>query len=193
MASFDIDAALRWARFDPLRTLARRRDEYLPFLSEENLGSHLLLLDTCFYIDELQGKSPGILDRVLNTRQVNHSAIAIQELMHAVGALDPRDSRTKIAAGAIGAVVKSMRVHRVFSPDADVLGRAGLLAGIVCRLQGYGSERKMRALQDCVLFLQAQKLGLTVLTRDISDFDVLAQLLPAGRVLFYRRKEGLPV
>lgn len=48
----------------------------------------------------------------------------------------------------------------------------------------------MRALHDCVLFLQAQKLGLTVITRDVGDFDVLMQLLPAGRVLFYRRKES---
>jgi hypothetical protein len=39
-----------------------------------------------------------------------------------------------------------------------------------------------------VLFLQAQKLGFTVLTANVSDFDVLLQLLPAGRALFYRRK-----
>jgi hypothetical protein len=39
-----------------------------------------------------------------------------------------------------------------------------------------------------VLFLQAQKLGLTVLTANIGDFDVLLQLVRAGRVLFYRRE-----
>jgi len=38
------------------------------------------------------------------------------------------------------------------------------------------------------LFLQAQKLGFTVLTANIVDFDILLQLLPAGRVLLYRRK-----
>lgn len=37
-----------------------------------------------------------------------------------------------------------------------------------------------------MLFLQAQKLDLTVLTRNIADFDCLLQLIPAGRVLFYR-------
>ena len=67
--------------------------------------------------------------------------------------------------------------------------RAALLSGIVCRLQGYAADRRVRALHDCVLLLQAQKLGLTVLTADIGDFDVLLQLLRAGRVLFYRRKE----
>ena len=55
--------------------------------------------------------------------------------------------------------------HRVFTPDADVLGRAALLAGMLCRLQGYARDAKFKALQDCTLFLQAQKLGFTVLTR----------------------------
>jgi phage I-like protein len=36
--------------------------------------------------------------------------------------------------------------------------------------------------------VQAQKLGFAILTANIGDFDVLLQLLPAGRVLFYRRK-----
>jgi hypothetical protein len=42
-------------------------------------------------------------------------------------------------------------------------------------------------LQDSVLFLQAQNLGFSVLTANVSDFDYLLQLIPAGRVLFYRR------
>jgi hypothetical protein len=47
-----------------------------------------------------------------------------------------------------------------------------------CRLDG----------QDCVLFLQAQKLGLVVLTANVSDYDILLQLIPTGRALFYRQK-----
>jgi hypothetical protein len=39
-----------------------------------------------------------------------------------------------------------------------------------------------------VLFLQAQKLGLVVLTANVSDYDLLLQLIPAGRTLFYRQK-----
>jgi hypothetical protein len=81
-----------------------------------------------------------------------------------------------------------MPPHRIFAPDTDVLGRAALLSGILCRLQGYGKDAKLRALQDSVLFLQAQKLGLVVLTANISDYDLLLQLIPAGRMLFYRQK-----
>ena len=39
-----------------------------------------------------------------------------------------------------------------------------------------------------MLFLQARKLGLVVLTANVGDYDVLLQLNPAGRVLFYRRR-----
>lgn len=84
--------------------------------------------------------------------------------------------------------IKAMRSHRLFTPDPDVLGRAALLAGILCRLQGYGADRRLRALPDCVLFLQGQKLGFTILTANIADFDYLLQLIPTGRVLLYRAK-----
>jgi hypothetical protein len=82
-----------------------------------------------------------------------------------------------------------MPPHRICVPDVDVLGRAALLSGIVCRLQRYAADAKLRALHDCVLLLQAHKLGLTLLTANVGDFDVLLQLLPSGRVLFYRRQQ----
>jgi len=59
---------------------------------------------------------------------------------------------------------------------------------ILCRFQGYEKDGKLSALQDCVLFLQAQKLGLVVLTANVGDYDILLQLIPTGRALFYRRK-----
>jgi predicted nucleic acid-binding protein len=193
VSGFDIDAAMRWARFDPQRTLAYRSDAQLPFASNADVGSRTLLLDACVYIDQLHANSPELLTQLVTARHANHSIIAIVELMHAVGALDPRESRTSTTSAEIRNLIKRVPWHRIFTPDADTLGRAGLLAGVVCRLQGYGSERRMRALHDCVLYLQALKMGLTVLTRDVADFDVLSQLLPAGRVLFYRRKDGLSV
>ena len=188
MASFNFDAAVRWARFDPQRTLARRVDVDLPFVTEDRLGGQALLLDTCVYIDQLQNRSPELLDTLVATRQTNHSTVAVQELMHTIGLLAPDDRRTPAAVAAIRGLVVSMPAHRIFVPDIDVLGRAALLSGMLCRLQGYAADRKLRALHDCILFLQAQKLGFTVLTANIGDFDVLLQMLPAGRVLFYRRK-----
>jgi hypothetical protein len=188
VAEFDFDAAQRWARFDPQKTLARRGDDELPFVRASLIGGQGLLLDTCVYIDQMQDRSPQVLDDLIAQRQVNHSTVAIQELMHAVGVLNPSDPRTADVIAEIGKQIKAMPPHRIFAPDKEVLGRAALLSGILCRVQGYGKDSKLRALQDCVLFLQAQRLGLVVLTANVSDFDILLQLIPAGRVLFYSCK-----
>jgi hypothetical protein len=185
---FDFDAARRWARFDPRKTLARRGDGELAFVNADRIGGQGLLLDTCVYIDQMQNRSPQVVDELITQQQVNHSTVAIQELMHTVGVLSPSDARTAGVIAEIGRQIKAMPPHRIFAPDAEVLGRAALLSGILCRLQGYRQDRKLRALQDCVLFLQAQKLGLVALTANVVDYDILLQLIPAGRVLFYPRR-----
>ncbi|ARP67186.1 MULTISPECIES: type II toxin-antitoxin system VapC family toxin [Mesorhizobium] len=186
MADFDFGAALRWSRFDPQKTLSRRPDTELPIIGNLGGAGQELLLDTCVYIDGLQGRAPDAVADLLDVRQVNHSTVAIQELMHTVGVLDPKHSGTSKAVKQIGSMIKDMPSHRVFAPDPDVLGRAALLSGMLCRLQGYKHDSKLRALQDCVLFLHAQKMGFSVLTGNVSDFDYLLQLIPKGRVLMYR-------
>lgn len=186
MSEFDFGAAVRWARFDPRKTLARRDDHELPFAGDVAEAGQELLLDTCVYIDGLQGRAPEVVADLLDIRLVNHSTVAIQELMHTVGVLDAAHPGTRTAVQQIETTINEMPPHRIFTPDADVLGRAALLSGILCRIQGYRRDGRLRALQDCVLFLQAMKLGLTVLTANLSDFDYLLQLIPSGRVLFYR-------
>lgn len=186
MAGFDVAGALRWARFDPRRTLARRPDEALPFARDDELAGQPLLLDTCVYIDQMQGRAPGLVEALIERRQVSHSTVSIQELMHTVGVLDPRDPRTTGVVKTIRTQIEAMPDHRVFVPDAEVLGRAALLAGVLSRVQAYARDARLKALQDCVLFLQAQKLGFTTLTANVTDFDFLLQLVPTGRVLLYR-------
>ena len=80
-----------------------------------------------------------------------------------------------------------MPSHRVFTPDIEVLAGAAVYSGMLCHTQRYAKYDRMRALHDCTLFLQALKLGLCVLTRNLKDFDILLQIRPEGRVLFYRR------
>jgi predicted nucleic acid-binding protein len=186
VGGFDFDAARRWSRFDPKRTLRRRIDADLPFVDEARIAGGALLLDTCAYIDQLKGRAPEILDRLIEARQVHHSTIAVQELMHAAGRLDPADARTARAITDIGSLIKAMPAHRLLTPDAETLGRAALLSGMLCRLQGYAKDARLKALSDCVLVLQAHRHGLTVLTANIAEFDILLQLVADGRVLFYR-------
>ena len=152
MAGFDVGSALRWARFDPRRALSRRPDDALPFGDNAELAGQPLLLDTCVYIDQMQRRAPVLLEQLVTARQVNHSTVAIQEVMHTVGVLDPGDRRTPGVIETIRDQIEAMPDHRVFAPDAEVLGRAALFAGILSRLQGYARDARLRALQDCVLF-----------------------------------------
>lgn len=143
---FDFAAARRWgARLEPRKTLTRRADHELPFVNARRLGGQGLLLDTCVYIDQMQDRTPAVLDDLIAQRQVNHSTVAIQELMHTVGVLDPSDTRTSRAVATIGRQIDAIPPHRLFAPDVDVLGRAALLSGILSRLQGYRNDARLRA------------------------------------------------
>ena len=184
---FDVDAATRWMRGFPTKSLARRPDDQLPFIvDKEPAGGQPILLDTCVYIDRLKGDIPDHVRDLLRARLSHHSSTAIQELVHSIGALDPSDLRTAAVQKSINDVVREMPDHRVIVPDLDVLGRAAILNGVICRIQGYNNDQKLRCLNDCTIFLQALKFGLVLVTRNISDFDYCLQLVPTGRVLFYR-------
>ena len=187
MAEFDFAKSKRWARFDPQRRLSRRPDDQLPFASADELAGSALLLDTGVYIRQIQGTAPAFLADLLEARLINHSTVALQELMHTVGVLNPADPRTAAAITNTERQIVDMPEHRLFEPDADILGRAALMSGILCRLQDYAMDARLKAMQDCTLFLQAQKIGSTVLTANIAEFDYLLQLIPTGRVLFYRK------
>lgn len=184
MSGFDFDAALRWARRFPNSGLARRSGSALQFFDPRQFDQ-ILLLDTSVYIDRLQGKISAELRHFLESNAHSHSTISLQEIMLTVGVLDPEDMRTRSVVSKIGALVESIHPHRLHQPDIDTCGRAALLAGTLSRIQGYSKEHRARALSDCTLFLQAQKLGTTLLTRNYADFDILLQMIPSGRVLFY--------
>lgn len=186
---FDLAAALR--AFKPQKrmgTLARRRDGDLTWIEGEPVIGGPLLLDTTVYLDVLQGRSPDQLDRLLTSRQCYHSAVCLSELTHAFGRLDPSHPGTAGALKTVHSTLADIPTHRLHAPDNGLWGQAGMLAGMLFRLSnlpaGAGQERKF--INDSLVYLQARQLGASVLTGNIRDFDFLTQLIPAGRVIFYR-------
>ena len=65
-------------------------------------------------------------------------------------------------------------------------GEAGILAGLIARLGGQAAGRDDAVLNDALIYAHAIERGFVVLTRNIREFDVLDQLLPAGSILLYR-------
>jgi predicted nucleic acid-binding protein len=187
--SFDLELSLR--RLKPAKRTARlkrRSGEELPFVPERPEGGPELLLDTCVYIDILQGRAPERVKRLLAVRLSNHSGVVLAELTHLLGRLDPRDGRTAKVFSEIGQVIADMPENRLHAPSVNALGEAGILAGLTARLSDLQSGRRQALLNDAALYFQAVEHGQTVLTRNVREFDWFDQLFPRDRVLFYSRR-----
>jgi predicted nucleic acid-binding protein len=65
-----------------------------------------------------------------------------------------------------------------------------VLSGTLVRTQGYAREQRRRVLNDALLFATARKYGCVVLSRNVLDFDLLQQLDPLGKVMFYKVGAG---
>jgi predicted nucleic acid-binding protein len=114
-----------------------------------------------------------------------HSTVTEAELAALCGLLDPVHPKTRLIIAKLAAVIVRRPEYRTIAPDREIWAEAGVLAGILARLQQYTGGEQRRVLNDALVFSSARKHGLTVLTRNIADFDFLQQLDPRGRVLFY--------
>jgi predicted nucleic acid-binding protein len=185
---FDLRRSLR--RIKPhrfTRPIRRRSREELSFVQPSPGPGRELLLDTCVYIDVLQGNTPAEVDALLRLRTANHLAVCVAELTRGFGQLDPRRPGTEAITRTIAQVVEDIPPHRLEAANADVVIEAGILAGLVFRLCGLQPGQEVAALNDAIVYLHAMANGQTVLTRNTRDFDAMSQIVPEGRVLFYER------
>jgi predicted nucleic acid-binding protein len=168
-----------------LKALTYRNRIKLPFLVDLQPPFPKLLLDTTVYIDTLQGKIPDGIAIALRAGSLWHSSVTEAELAALSGLLDPTRSDTESVIAKIAEVIERRPVHRTLTPDREIWREAGILAGLLARLQSYGRSEQRKAFNDALIFLTAAKNGCTVLTRNVGDFDLLNQLYPSGHVIFY--------
>jgi len=159
--------------------------EALPIVESPVSAGAELLLDTCVYIDVLQGRTPASVDELLEARIINHSTVCVAELTRLFGRLDSTHAATKGVLREIRQTIEDIPSHRISSPSETAMGEAGMLAGLIARLMHMERSERMLLSNDASLYLQALERGWTVLTRNVRDFDCFDQILPAGRVLFY--------
>jgi hypothetical protein len=120
-------------------------------------------------------------------RVCNHSAVCLAELTNAFGRLAPSHPQTSATLDSITRTISGMRPHRIHEPSQSAWGTAGILAGLAFRLGAYQAGQERKLLNDALVFVQGLENGQTVLTGNIGDFDILNQLVPDGRMLYYRR------
>ncbi|MDP9412926.1 MAG: hypothetical protein M3Q08_02290 [Pseudomonadota bacterium] len=186
--AFDLEATLRRLKLEKrILPLSHRIDHELPFVHREQSAGPPLLLDTTVYIDVLQARAPSEVKDLLKVRQVNHSSVAVGELAHLFGRLDPRHPDTKSVLAEIKTTIDDIPQHRLAAPSVEAVAEAGIVTGIIARLRGLPKTDKQPLLNDATLFFQALESGFTVLSRNIGDMDLIEQLVPTGRILLYRQ------
>ena len=168
-----------------LKALTYRNRTKLPFLVDLKPPFPKLLLDTTVYIDTLQAKIPDGVAIALRAGSLWHSSVTEAELAALSGLLDPTRSDTENVVVKIGETIEQRPAHRTLTPDREIWREAGILAGLVARLQSYGKGEQRKALNDALIFMTGAKHGCTVLTRNIGDFDLLNQLYASGHAIFY--------
>jgi len=165
--------------------LRPRAESELEFIGTSTQRPVKLLYDTTVYIDILQGRFPQQGQAMLRATEAWHSPVTEAQLAATCGLLDPAHSQTRQIIEQIAAVIDRRPSYRTIAPDAEIWREAGILSGILARLQGYGKEQRRRVLNDALLFATGRKYGCSVLTRNMRDFDFLEQLDPSGKVMFY--------
>ena len=165
--------------------LACRDRSQLRFLKNPGPPIPKLLLDTTVYIDVLQGRFPEDTEVALRTWSLWHSSVAEAELAALAGLLDPAHPETAGATAQVAAAIKLRPEHRILTPDRDTWREAGILAGLLARLQPDGKTEQRKALNTALIFLTAARNGCVVLTRNVTDFDLLMQLDAKGQAVFY--------
>jgi predicted nucleic acid-binding protein len=186
--SSDVRSTLR--RIKPEKRtqgLRPRSPVELPFIESLGRVPKKVLLDTTVYIDIEQGRMSEVAKAVFRTTEKWHSPVTEAELVYLCGRLDPLDARSAAVTEEIVQTIEKRSPRRTLSPDEEIWREAGIYSGLLARLQGYAQSERMRLLHDALIFCTAMKHGLTVLSRNVRDFDLLQQLAPAGQVLFYSR------
>jgi predicted nucleic acid-binding protein len=171
-----------------LAQLKPRDRSALPFLDPLKRSFPKLLLDTTVYIDELQGRFPRHAEVALHTSELWHTTVTEAELAAIAGLLEPRHKDTPQVIEQVALLIEKRPSHRVLNPDEEIWREAGILAGLLARLQHYGKSEQRRVLNDALIFLSAAKYGCVVLTRNVADFDFLMQLAPFGKAVFYEKQ-----
>ncbi len=167
--------------------VAYRDRSQLTFLSSLKRPFPKLLLDTTVYVDVLQGVIPEQMEIALRAASLWHCTVTEAELAFLAGLLDPAHPDTAHLISQVSASVDMRPVHRILSPDREIWREAGILAGLLARTQRLEKFSRRKLLNDALIYLTATKHGCAVLTRNVSDFDLLMQVNGKGKAVFYHR------
>ncbi len=140
--------------------------------------------DTNIYILDAAGALPLTATAMIDQGMMFHCVVCLAELSAGVGKYPPRASDWKATADHYAELFAAIPSNRLLVPDPQVWADAGMVAGIVARIQGFQKQQLKELLNDAVIYLCAAKQGFPVLTENKADFDLLQQIAPGGSFIF---------
>ncbi len=148
-------------------------------------GRPALLLDTNVYISAAAGTLPEPAAAVVERALLFHSSICLGELAIGVANADPARPGWRAIRDHYAALIDAVPELRLNTPDDQIWLEAGVIAGTLARTQGFHKHQRKECLNDSLIFLSAAKAGLPVLTANREEFDLIQQLAPEGRFVYY--------
>ena len=145
-----------------------------------------ILLDTCVYLDAGKGRLSRGAERLLANVQTFHCSVCLGELAYAFGRLDHSHPDTAASLRFIRDTLDRVRTDRTLAPNTDDTIEAAILTGTLVRLQRLAAPQRRTLMADVLVFLTARRIGYPVLTANTNDFDLIHQLSPAGKVIYYQ-------
>lgn len=185
--TIDLKAALR--RIKPDRHLVqlspRPRDELIATDDVGGTGRMPMLVDTNVYILDAAGTLPPPAQRLIDQGLLFHCSVCLAELSVGIANADPSRTGWNRLRDHYAGLTAAIPPTRLLTPDADVWTEAGLVAGTLARTQNYQRHQRKECLNDALILLTAAKAGLTVLTGNRDEFDLIQQLAPQSRFVYF--------
>jgi len=183
--SFDLDRLLRSLK--PEKRTAVPAARHHGQLRADSLAApkKTLIPDTTVYIHAGQGKLPPKIAEMISQWPLLHSMTALGEIAYAIGHLDPAHPGTKASRSYLESVLHRIPQHRLVSTTPEITIAGGVLTGIIARILSLPKGAHRQRINDVLIYLIARANGAAVVTANVSDFDLLQQLLPDGHVIFY--------
>jgi predicted nucleic acid-binding protein len=185
--TIDLAAGLRRIKADKRRTQLEPRPATALIAAADvgGAGRATVLLDTNVYIQSAAGRLPASAEHLVDRGLLFHCSVCVAELTTGVANADPTHVNWTALRGHYADLIASIPQTRLLTPDPEIWAEAGIIAGTLARTQNYQRHQRKECLADALIFLTAAKAGLPVLTANRDEFDLIQQLAPRGRFIYF--------
>jgi predicted nucleic acid-binding protein len=185
--TLDLPAALRRLRPEKQRARLspRPRAELIAAADLAENGRTAMVLDTNVYIHSAAGRLPPAAIALVDRALLFHCSVCVSELTTGIANSNPSHPAWKSVKAHYTALIATFPPARLLTPDEQIWAEAGLVAGMLSRTQDFQPHQRKECLNDALIFLTAAKAGLPVLTANCDEFDLIQQLVPQGRFIYF--------